>query len=97
MNAFNDFFEHMQDNLRAPIHTLKFLTFSIRQNNYFPNLHSLEIYFTVERSFDVIANLIHSINKSRDNRTCNPGDITFREYLTRPMASYSKEEITKNK
>lgn len=100
LNAFNDFIEHMQEQMKTPIHTLRHLVFTIRQEkisqtydlSLFPNLNLLELHFTVERSFDTIRQVIYAINSARENKTCNPGEIIFKEYLAKPLITYSREE-----
>lgn len=77
MNSFNEIFEKFQEQTPGLFLNMKRLCSNVKQDDFsalrfFPNLVSLEIFYTVEKGFGSVAELIKSINMHRENRTCNP-------------------------
>lgn len=105
LNSFNHFFEHLIKAIQKPLTHLISLSFSpdaevpneVYDFKLFPSLMSLEIYYTTERSFTNIHNIIGAINKARIEKTCNPANIQFIEFFTKSLVYASKEEKEKIK
>lgn len=100
MNSFNEIFEKFQEQTPGLFVNMKRLCFNIKQDppehfyalSFFPNLVSLEIFYTVEKGFGSVAELIKSINMHRENHTCNPAIIIFKEYLAKKISQYNESE-----
>lgn len=100
LNSFNDIFEKLMISATSPMNNLRKLSFTIGQDipgcNYallpFPNLTQLELYYTVEKSFGNIHQIINALNTHRGDRTCNPAVIIFKEYLMKKSPQYTEAE-----
>lgn len=105
LNSFNDLFEKLQDQISVPLTKLRNLSFTIPQEQagqtfklkWFPNVMNLEVFYTVEKSFGNIHQLINAINLGRTEKNFNPAIITFKEYLLKKVSQYGESELNKYK
>lgn len=93
-NSFESFSEELLENFNRPFENLEILCFTLDQskvlNNFnlrfLTNLRKLTVYYTTERSFNNIENIILEINSLRKDNILNIPAIEFIEYFSQNQA-----------